>query len=217
MSDKTDPSLYWDRKILRWETSRYSKWLTIYPLAWTIRRRLRVSVRLILRRLPAGAGILELGCGSGRLAESLDRHYRQYVGMDFSGNAIAAARKRLAGQECIFFAQDVLVSDLPPADLTVFLGLTDWLSSEELATVLAKIGSKEILFSFTESRCASAPYRIYRSIMDRILRSKDYFARTYSESEIADLLSASGYRYEIVSAPRSFDPGTLVWGQRDGR
>ncbi|MEP6973073.1 MAG: class I SAM-dependent methyltransferase [Actinomycetota bacterium] len=48
----------------------------------------------LLQRLPAGADILELGCGSGAAAVMLSDG-RSYTGVDLSGGQLAIARERL--------------------------------------------------------------------------------------------------------------------------
>jgi tRNA (uracil-5-)-methyltransferase TRM9 len=59
------------------------------------RQRLQPGVLKILPRIPAGASILELGCGNGELARALGRkgHTGGYVGLDFSEELLEEARK----------------------------------------------------------------------------------------------------------------------------
>lgn len=59
------------------------------------RYRLQPGVRRILGTLPVTANILDLGCGNGELARELSRrgHQGTYVGLDFSPELMAEARK----------------------------------------------------------------------------------------------------------------------------
>ncbi len=50
----------------------------------------------LVRRIPPDAAVLEVGCGSGQLAQLLlERGLRDYTGFDFSAEAIALARARV--------------------------------------------------------------------------------------------------------------------------
>jgi SAM-dependent methyltransferase len=60
--------------------------------------------RMLRARLPAGASVLEIGCGSGHLLAALEPS--RGVGIDLSGKAIAAARQRYAGKNLHFFEGD---------------------------------------------------------------------------------------------------------------
>jgi SAM-dependent methyltransferase len=208
MTDMTAPKEFWERKILRWERRRYSHWLALYPLSWSVRARLRRAHRLILQRVPRDWSVLELGCGSGLLAERLQSHVSRYQGVDIARNAIAKARERVP--QFSFTSADVLTLSLPNADLTVFLGLTDWLDQNRLPALFGRIQSPQILFSYTESSRWN-PYRLYRALMDKpgALR-----AMSYSEAEIRAALSNAGYAMEKIVAPTLFNPGAMVWARR---
>lgn len=67
--------------------------------------------RTLLDRLPDKAAILEVGCGSGQLAQLLVQEGHQpYVGFDFSREAIDMARRRLPEGE--FVVADARTTDL---------------------------------------------------------------------------------------------------------
>lgn len=56
----------------------------------------RTEVRVLLRRLPlAGARVLEIGCGEGRLTRRIAGVARSVVGIDPDAAAIATARRLL--------------------------------------------------------------------------------------------------------------------------
>jgi SAM-dependent methyltransferase len=66
----------------------------------------------ILQRLPAGADVLELGCGSGAVAAVLADE-RSYTGVDLSTGQLALARQRLPGVR--FLHADLTQVEFPEA------------------------------------------------------------------------------------------------------
>lgn len=107
----------------------------------------------------AGKDILELGCGSGyfafRLHEALKP--RRVTGMDFSPEAIKRAAvialdKYGEKNPFSFKVSDVATGELPPADITIGLGLLDYLDLDEIARLFSRIPSKYFLFTFSEKR-----------------------------------------------------------------
>jgi len=68
----------------------------------------------ILQRLPAGADVLELGCGWGPAAEILGDG-RSYTGVDLSFEQLAIARERLPG--ATFVHADLTQLELPAESL----------------------------------------------------------------------------------------------------
>ncbi len=208
---------YWENKILKWERLRYSKWFVLYPLSWTIRKRLLSSAKIINSRIQSHWSVLELGCGSGYLARRIANRIKNYTGVDIAHNAIELAKKKNQTSNVHFIATDVSRYVYDRADLTIFLGLTDWLSPEELKKLLSQLQSEHIFFSYTESRAVSiwSPYRYYRQFIDKNEAGKtQYKARTYTEDEIKTLLKESGYSFEPIKTASLFDPGALIWAKK---
>jgi cyclopropane fatty-acyl-phospholipid synthase-like methyltransferase len=76
--------------------------------------------------LPAGARLLELGCGSGRLAEYLAEHTgAQVTGLDLSAAGIALAQDRAAALpgRLAFVCADMAAWDYPPAAFDLVLAV----------------------------------------------------------------------------------------------
>jgi len=112
MPDADERTAFWDRNILRWEAARYSLLSSFNPFAWTVRRRMEAARRLVREDFADHPDVLDLGCGSGILAHALiDREGRSYLGIDISGVAVAAARRR-------FPAPAVTVADRSPSFIT---------------------------------------------------------------------------------------------------
>lgn len=212
MNDVNEAREFWERKILRWERSRYSRWTALYPLSWSIRSRLNQAADIIFERAQPDWRILELGCGSGHLAARLHPRFSSYAGVDLAKNAIEEACLRVP--DYTFYAGDVLEAPLPPVELTVFLGLTDWLTPLRLQTLFERLESKYILFSYTNPSRWN-PYRLYRRMMDPPTPPAEVLkARTYTDTEIDSMLAHAGYDGEILHGASLRNPGVLVWAER---
>lgn len=203
---------YWENKIIRWEKARYSPWMRVSPFAWSVRSRLFAASEVIFQRARPDWKILELGCGTGYLAQQLQPVFRHYVGLDIAENAINEARTRFLRSSYEFFTQDIRRGVLPKCDLAVFLGLTDWLSPDELQDLLKRLEARHLLFSFTDAAKVTEtnPYRWYRNWRDH----STFSARTYSYEDIRKWLWQAGYSIEIVQPSSWKNPGVLVWSTR---
>ncbi len=208
--------IFWEKKILKWEMLRYSKWLIIYPLSWTIRKRLYLSIKTIKERSQKKCSVLELGCGSGVLAEGIYPFINSYIGIDIAQNAIDHAKEKMNYPNFNFKVADVTNYTFEQCELTIFLGLTDWLNLSEIEKIFSSIDSPTILFSFTEKRIVSKlnPYYYYRKIIDRHSSKNEYIAKTYSFDEINFFLKKSSYSAEVISSSSFFDPGVLIWAKK---
>ncbi len=83
--------------------------------------------------------VLDIGCGLGWLAASIDWQGAWYVGMDVASHPVAHMRKLIDkgnGPAGIVIHGDVLVDELPPADLVLLKEVTQHLDN---ASVLALI------------------------------------------------------------------------------
>ena len=214
MSRVTEATRYWEKKILVWESRRYSPLFLWNPFSWTVRRRLFRALALFRGLSPSPASVLELGCGSGLFAAKII--CPAYLGVDIAGNAVELARERVSRADFVFQRADALEAahQSKKFSLAVFLGLTDWLTEEELEQLLQRLASARLLFSFTESRVLPRwhPYRFYRALID--YKHGDYFARTYEFSKIESLLKQSGYRIRSCTPVSPLDPGRLVVAEK---
>lgn len=213
MLESSEQKIFWERKILKWEHARYSPWAAVYPMSWTVRGRLRRASQIISRMAPAHWRLLELGCGSGLLALKLEGIYAQYTGVDIARNAIEQAKQKVRAPGFSFVAADV--SDYEPreADLTIFLGLTDWLSPQQLRGLLARIRSPHILFSYSQVARWN-PYRFYRYFTDQPREDRVNCARNYNEWEIVQMLSDAGYAFKRLTPVQPLNPSVLVWATK---
>jgi SAM-dependent methyltransferase len=222
LNSNYDRKQYWERKILSWEYSRYGGSAWLRPGSWTLRRRMRVSARLakgVLSGCAGGKGsVLELGCGSGLLAEKLRGELTTYLGIDLADSAIKEARERVRDPRVSFEQGDVLRRELPRAELTVFLGLLDWLEPSEIEAFFARLRSTYLLFSYTEEATGRSlnPYSLYRSYYDSRFGGGVYKARSYRWSQVESWLKPLRVK-KIELQPSSFlDPGRLVLVECEG-
>jgi SAM-dependent methyltransferase len=156
-----DAKDFWETKLIGWEQGRYGR--PDRPLGfleWIANRsssslRFRVSiVPELLKPFLANKTVVELGCGSGLIARKLlDYGASSYLGIDIAKSAIEKARSR-HGNDARMQFQVGSVAELPPlsSDLVVSLGLFDWLTDEEIATVFRQLGKADFLHAIAERR-----------------------------------------------------------------
>lgn len=204
---------FWDQKILRWEVMRYSQWTLLHPLSWTVRARLKRAAYTIFARMPSDARILELGCGSGLLADKIKDIYLDYTGLDIAPAAIRRAKDKKYPAGYAFKVADVTTAALPDADCCVFLGLTDWLEEPDLRDLLIRVTATHLLFSYTDA-AALSPYRAYRAYLDEPQISRARKARNYPRAHIEDMLAAAGYCGEHIYHAGALDPGAMIWASK---
>jgi len=85
---------YFDRQAPGWE--RY------YAAGGCMASRIPRFGEALRRRLPPGSRILDFGCGSGDLSDSLARGGYRVVGVDRAANMITRARQRFAPERVTF-------------------------------------------------------------------------------------------------------------------
>jgi putative flippase GtrA/SAM-dependent methyltransferase len=200
-----DPKAFWNGKILDWEASRYGGRAGAANLveglagraSSSVRFRLDAAAQLLTPHL-AGRRVVELGCGSGLLAEPLlAAGAVAYQGYDFSEAAITAARKRAAtsprGAAMRF---DVAaVAEIPPQGdaVVISLGLVDWLGAAELDHLFALGGGGSCLHAVSEQR-RSAVQLIHRAYVQCSYGWKNggYVPRYHRLAEIAAIAGRHG-------------------------
>ncbi|MES2965537.1 MAG: class I SAM-dependent methyltransferase [Bdellovibrionota bacterium] len=217
--DQIDKSAFWNSMILPWEAKRYGEergWVGRLFSSSVMARR-RHAMTLLAPRAKDRV-VLELGCGSGQLAEELlALGASRYVGVDFSRVAIeraklAAVRRGFASKTDFSVAS---VGELPPMEFDVCfsLGLLDWLSDREVEAMVRATTGRECLHSFSEAR----PGDLLRQVHSKYVHLKyghrqRYVPRYHTEDEIRKFLG-SDVRFHRDRAMRF---GTLAhrFGER---
>jgi SAM-dependent methyltransferase len=199
-----DRRKYWDGRILDWEAGRYDgrapvrlgpAELLASVLPRPTRDRQRICIEL-LGPFIADSDIVELGCGTGRMARRfLEAGCKSYLGTDHSSVAIDAARKRYLNTPAV----DKIRFEVCPAhqiplarnEIIVSLGVLDWLTDEELEELFRRQGSRDFFHSFSEHKLdlMQLGHRFCRAA-DRVLRPNAVRPRYMSANLLIRLMPA---------------------------
>ncbi len=217
LKDNLKIKTYWENKILVWEFLRYSNIFLPYPASWSLRSRMFACLNYLNSINLKDKIILELGCGSGILAMHLQNRVKQYYGIDIAENAIRLANSKFElNKNFQFIANDITQLQLPVHDLSIFLGLTDWLNEQELVSLFKKIHSKDIIFSYTSpQKQNNFVYQYYRKFHDSLFAPKSYCAKSYTEEFILNLLNENGFFIYKQKSSSYFNPGNLIWAKKN--
>jgi SAM-dependent methyltransferase len=162
-SDMTvSPKQFWEVKILSWEEGRYKNpgervgfvERIANRVSDSLRFRIAITPELLKPHLP-GKRVVELGCGSGLLAPRFMAYgAKSYLGIDIAERAIAEARRQFVhgGSAMRFEVGDVGTMGPLDADLIVSLGLLDWLTDAEIATMFENSGGADVFHAIAEKR-----------------------------------------------------------------
>ena len=146
-------SKFWDNKILGWEKDRYIL-NNKKNLLNSVQERLKIT-ETIIKKFISNKNVLEIGCGSGLLAEKIiNSGAKSYTGYDFAASAILKAKERCKDKKNIFF-YDKSIMDIEEKndyDFVFSLGLIDWLNRSEINHLAKVSNEKDWLHSFSEKR-----------------------------------------------------------------
>lgn len=125
------------------DTQDAHKWSAIYTgeqpniEALSFRARRDFSVNFILAQAPAGACIVDLGCGAGPVLVKLDPQQYRLIGMDYSADMLQLARTNLGAhaQQVSLIQGECEQIPLPngSVDMVVCLGVISYAESIENA------------------------------------------------------------------------------------
>jgi SAM-dependent methyltransferase len=203
MTQRADPKEFWEDKILEWEGSRYGGSLpnVTEGLAGKVSSSLRFRLQAALAILGPqvrGRRVVELGCGSGLLAEALiTAGAVGYQGYDISEKAIANAKTRLAASPAadrITFTVSRTEALGPQSDAVVLsLGLFDWLTPQEISHVLS-IGRQGSYFHAVAEKRHSLQQWIHRAYVHVAYghRTGGYVPQYHSMKQIVGLAAGVG-------------------------
>lgn len=142
---------YWRKVLLNWEKKRYGILSIINPFTIPLKKRMKISKRLIEESPKDMRGIIiELGCGTGLMAQKLKKiNDIQYTGYDISDEGIEIAKERKLGENFHFISMDINLLGTVSSDIVLLLGLTDWLNFQQNVDLLKKIKASTIIWSYT--------------------------------------------------------------------
>jgi SAM-dependent methyltransferase len=178
------------------EEHLYRTFYEIEERHWWFVARQRIVQELIERRLklPAGAHVLDVGCGTGAILKMLSQRYETY-GTDTSPVAIEFSKKRgLSRVSCC------TLETFPQADvrfdLITLLDVIEHLDDDrgmlQQASYLLKTGGAILL--------TVPAYRWLWSNHDEANQHK----RRYVREELREVLEGAGYRIELLSYYNTF-------------
>ena len=160
----------------------------------------------------AGATLVEVGCGEGRLAGPLSAKVARYIGVDISSVALSRApcetiwiadpsefRNALRGIDVDIVCSWTVFSHLPPPVLEWWLG--------ECFAVLRPGGTLRARFEHTE--------RTLEHRFDRVPPNEFWEGRWYPDYMVASMLERAGFRvtglpFEYISVWRTLEC-SRVW------
>lgn len=210
---------YWDRRIEEWESSAYllgDVRPSIHELVATlfradaVKERLKVAMRLLKPIVPSRT-VLDLGCGGGNPSLALLKHgAEKVIGIDMSGKALNMAEGRAKAlnlaDRLVLIQGDVRTMELPATDITVSLGLLDYLEPKEVRNLVFHLKSPIVLVSFTRQspKLSLALQKLYHKAL---CCPRLYF---HTPTNIADFLLERGYSGIRVSTHKLMKLGTIV-------
>ncbi|MBI4688711.1 MAG: class I SAM-dependent methyltransferase [Nitrospirae bacterium] len=171
-----NPKDFWEERIIGWEKSRYDYPTKNHPfierwaglLSHSLRHRISIARNLIIPFI-VNKRVVELGCGSGILAEDFVKAgAKEYIGVDIAEIAIQSAVKRFVSSKYasqIRFQRADIITELKSmeADFVFSLGLLDWFEKDDLKIIFEKTNEIDFLHSISEKK----PWAL-RQILHRI-------------------------------------------------
>jgi len=148
---------YWNKKIIEWEDSMWGEGARspIERLATFFRKSTKFRTEYcvnLLKNFANDKTILDIGCGSGFFDFELynQSQPRHITGMDIANHAIERAQLKIKERQLenkfTYVEADILSASLPEVDLTIGMGLFDYLTLSQINTVFNKLKSKYFIF-----------------------------------------------------------------------
>jgi len=159
--------------------------------------------------------VLDIGCGSARIAEPLlDGGASEYVGVDFAAPMLALARDRLArfGNRATLIEADFLDADLAdPFDVVLALGVFDYIAEPEpMVRRLAALTAGSAVATFPRWSWIKGPLRHLRyevvldcPIYDYTIRELRFLFGTAGFERLRVVKRGAGFLVEAQEGPLS--------------
>jgi SAM-dependent methyltransferase len=215
------PQKFWNEKILKWEQSRYGGEQDgllenlASSASKSLKYRMEVTMELLTPHLE-GKSVLELGCGSGRLAaDIINAGAKSYCGMDIASLAIDSANKRYTSsdisEKILFKVGGVEELEVKNFDIVFSIGLLDWLTDDAIGDLIAKSTQIDFLHSYSEQR-VDLKQLLHKAYVYLAYgyRSNGYVPRYYSEEFIREISHNYGINNLNFFRDRRLSFGTFV-------
>ncbi|MBE6491269.1 MAG: class I SAM-dependent methyltransferase [Methanobrevibacter sp.] len=149
----------------------------------------------------SGKKVLEIGCGIGRWAEALHDKCESYLGLDFSEELIAIAKKTYENYDDCYFqemsATDIKVDELliePPFDIVIFSGFLMYINDDDLKIIMNEVNSvctdNKIVFAMEPTSCMETRLTLKDFYSEGL--EADYNAIYRTEQEYRDIFADLG-------------------------
>lgn len=182
---------FWDNKIINWEKKRYAAKGSIYA-------RKENTIKLLENLKNEQLIVIEFGCGSGIFAKEWVSDNHQYIGFDFSSEAIKEANKNKKSN-MLFLNRDIqsaiawLIKNNINPDLIISLGLMDWLNDED-RNKLINLKSKYFMHSFSDKNNIIAKLHNIFVYITYAFKTKGYKPRYDTEENIKKMFEFSSVK-----------------------
>ncbi len=212
-----DKHKFWDNKIIKWEQARYSSkksFNKFFDMGKTIRARKDLALSL-LSPFVKNKVVLEVGCGSAQLLTPLlEMGIKQYVGLDFSSEAINFARNKYNekdNEKITFLEMDVNRIEKLEADICLSLGLLDWLTLEEIRSFSTSIRAKYFIHSFSKKQFSFEQlcHRLFTNLQYGY-NNRDYSPVYYSSDQIKKVLRKNAEEKMFIEKSPDISFGRIV-------
>ncbi len=142
--------------------------------------------------------VVEAGCGTARMMPLLLKSgAKKYMGIDFSARAVEAARDR-AKEQGVWAKVDLICEDIInlktiKTDLFFSLGLLDWLTDDEMYSLLKNVETKYYLHAFSENKMniQHFTHRLY-VYLKYGYKNQKYVPHYYTREHVSSLFSRCG-------------------------
>ncbi len=212
-----DKHKFWDNKIIKWEQARYDfpeSSNKLFDIGKTLRARRDLALTLLLPFVKNKV-VIEVGCGSAQLITPLlEMGIKQYIGLDFSSEAIKFARNKYSevdNEKISFLEMDVNKIEKLEADICLSLGLLDWLTLDEVTSFTATISSKYFIHSFSKKQLS------FGQICHKLFiylqyghKNRDYSPIYYSSNQIKKMLRRNSEEKIFIEKKSGMSFGRIV-------
>lgn len=180
---------FWITEITKWEKQRYQGFFS--DLLYSSLKYRQEYLAFILNQIPPGSRVVEVGCGSGKLYGLLrNKKNIHFTGYDISDEAIQLAQKQYPDASVVqWHCKAALDIKNIEADYIISAGLFDWLSDQEITSLLKQNNFRHHVHSFSLSTDSwkKKLHRIFSFVVSRKNNIK-YEPRTFTKEQISNLM-----------------------------
>lgn len=180
---------FWITEITKWEKQRYQGYFS--DLFYSSLKYRQEYLIFILNQIPEGSRVVEVGCGSGKLYGLLrNKKNIHFTGYDISNEAIEAAKRNYPDSPHVqWHCQEADKIQNIEADYFISAGLFDWLTDEEITSLLNKNNFRYHVHSFSlkTNSWKKNLHHIFSFFVSRKNNIK-YQPRTFSHEQIKSLM-----------------------------